>query len=72
MCERLGFRREYLIGILNTLEDIADGLDTLKDFAERLKYLETIMKTSKRNKNSNAITFSTLHSAKGLSLNGCL
>ena len=66
MCERLGFRREFLIGILNTLEDIADGLDTLKDFAERLKYLETIMKTSKRNKNSNAITFSTLHSAKGL------
>ena len=66
MCERLGFRREFLIGILNTLEDIAVGLDTLKDFAERLKYLETIMKSSKRNKNSNAITFSTLHSAKGL------
>ncbi|AZN43022.1 ATP-dependent helicase [Paenibacillus albus] len=66
MCERLGFRKESLIGILNTLEDIADGLETLEDFAKRLKYLEAVMKASKKNKNTNAVTFSTLHSAKGL------
>ncbi|NBC71582.1 ATP-dependent helicase [Paenibacillus sacheonensis] len=66
MCERLGFRKEYLIGILNTLEDIADGLETLEDFANRLKYLEAAMKASKKNKNADAVTFSTLHSAKGL------
>ncbi|SDW46317.1 ATP-dependent helicase [Paenibacillus sp. CF384] len=66
MCERLGFRKENLIGILNTLEDIAVGLETLEDFANRLKYLEAVMKASKRNKNANAVTFSTLHSAKGL------
>ncbi|REE67288.1 DNA helicase-2/ATP-dependent DNA helicase PcrA [Paenibacillus taihuensis] len=66
MCERLGFRKESLIGILNTLEDIADGLESLEDFAKRLKYLEAVMKASKKNKNANAVTFSTLHSAKGL------
>ncbi|QHW33199.1 ATP-dependent helicase [Paenibacillus rhizovicinus] len=66
MCERLGFRKENLIGILNTLEDIADGLDTLEDFANRLKYLEAVMKASKKNKHADAVTFSTLHSAKGL------
>ncbi|QHT62804.1 UvrD-helicase domain-containing protein [Paenibacillus lycopersici] len=66
MCERLGFRKENLTGILNTLEDIADGLATLEDFANRLKYLEAVMKASKKNKNANAVTFSTLHSAKGL------
>lgn len=66
MCERLGFRKETLLGILNTLEDIADSLTSLEDFAKRLKHLETVMKTSKFNKNKNAVTFSTLHSAKGL------
>lgn len=65
MCERLGFRREYLIGILNTLEEIADTLETLEDFAN-LKYLATVLKTAKRRKGQNAVTFSTFHSAKGL------
>ncbi|MCZ8513737.1 ATP-dependent helicase [Paenibacillus filicis] len=66
MCERLGFRREYLIGILNTLEEIADTLETMEDFAGRLKYLESALKTSKARKGQNAVTFSTLHSSKGL------
>lgn len=66
MCERLGFRKEYLIGILNTLEEIADTLETMEAFAARLKHLETALRTSKFNKNTNAVTFSTLHSAKGL------
>ncbi|SDE97250.1 DNA helicase-2 / ATP-dependent DNA helicase PcrA [Fontibacillus panacisegetis] len=66
MCERLGFRREYLIGILNTLEEIADSLETMEDFAHRLKYLESALKTSKSKRGQNAVTFSTFHSAKGL------
>jgi DNA helicase-2/ATP-dependent DNA helicase PcrA len=66
LCERLGFRKEYLIGIVNTLEDIAEGLDTLEQFAARLKDLEAAMRSSRRNKTENAVTLSTLHSAKGL------
>jgi len=66
MCERLGFRKEYLIGILNTLEEIADGLESMEDFAARLKYLETLLRTAKGRRGQNAVTFSTFHSAKGL------
>lgn len=66
MCERLGFRRDYLIGILNTLEEIAQSLETMEDFAHRLKYLEAALKTSKSRRGQHAVTFSTFHSAKGL------
>ncbi|HZG86234.1 ATP-dependent helicase [Paenibacillus sp.] len=66
MCERLGFRKEYLVGILNTLEEIADTLVTMEDFANRLKYLESALKTSKSRRGQNAVTFSTFHSSKGL------
>ncbi|MCM3700789.1 ATP-dependent helicase [Paenibacillus macerans] len=65
-CKRLGFRKEYLIGILNTLEEIADGLDTMEAFADRLKHLESVLKHAKFRKDQNAVTFSTFHSAKGL------
>ncbi len=66
LCQRLGFRKEYLVGILNTLEDIADGLDTMEAFADRLKHLESVLKHAKSRKDQNAVTFSTFHSAKGL------
>ncbi|MBW7476372.1 ATP-dependent helicase [Paenibacillus oenotherae] len=66
MSERLGFNKEYLIGILNTLGEIAATLETMEEFAGRLKYLESLLRRSKLNKNQNAVTFSTLHSAKGL------
>lgn len=66
MCERLGFRKEYLNGILSTLEEIALPLETMEEFAERLKYLERALKTSKNNQGENAVTLSTFHSAKGL------
>jgi DNA helicase-2/ATP-dependent DNA helicase PcrA len=65
-CERLGFRKEYLIGILNTLEEISDTLETMEEFARRLKHLEAALKTSKSKKGQNAVTFSTFHSSKGL------
>ncbi|MFB6365551.1 ATP-dependent helicase [Paenibacillus elgii] len=66
ICERLGFRKEYLIGILNTLEEIAVGLETMEEFASRLKHLELVLKNAKFRKDQNMVTFSTFHSAKGL------
>ncbi len=66
MCERLGFRKDYLIGILNSLEDIAEGLETLADFAARLQYLEQLLKMAKGRRGQNAVTLSTFHSSKGL------
>ncbi|MCK8489184.1 ATP-dependent helicase [Paenibacillus sp. MBLB2552] len=66
MCERLGFRKEYLIGILNTLEEIAAGLTTMEEFASRLKYLESALRTSRSKRGQNVVTFSTMHSSKGL------
>lgn len=65
-CEWLGLRKEYLVGILNTLEEIADTLPTMEQFASRLKALEAALKTSRRRKGEHAVTLSTLHSAKGL------
>ncbi|GGG14710.1 ATP-dependent helicase [Paenibacillus aceti] len=66
MCERLGFRQDTLIGILNTLEQIAAPLANMEEFAARLKYLESLQKTAKRRRGQNVVTLSTLHSAKGL------
>lgn len=66
MCERLGFRKEYLIGILNTLEEIAGPLESMEEFAARLKYLESVLKNAKSRKGQNVVTFSTFHSSKGL------
>ena len=64
--ERLGLSIEALRGILATLENIAQGIKTLKDFADRLKHLEQLMRESGMNHDNNAVTLSTLHSAKGL------
>lgn len=66
MCERLGFRKEYLVGILNTLEEIAHTLETMEEFANRLKHLESVLKRAKSRRGQNAVTFSTFHSSKGL------
>lgn len=66
MCERLGFRKEHLLGILNSLEEIAESLASMEEFAQRLKHLEALLKSSKLRKGRHAVTFSTFHSAKGL------
>lgn len=65
-CERLGFSKEYLFGILNTLEEMAEPLKTMEAFARRLTELAAILKNSKSNKGRDVVTFSTFHSAKGL------
>jgi len=64
--ERLGLSIESFRSILVTLENIAQGMKTHKDFADRLKYLEQLMCESAVKKDNNAVTLSTLHSAKGL------
>nr|WP_246120405.1 ATP-dependent helicase [Cohnella terricola] len=65
-CERMGYRKELLVGILNTLEEIAEPLETMEQFAARLKHLERNMKQSRMNKGAGAVTLSTMHSSKGL------
>ncbi|MGP4060643.1 ATP-dependent helicase [Halobacillus sp. H74] len=66
MAEKFGFNVEHLMSILDTLEKIAEGLGSLKGFADRLKELEKLLQTSKYNKNKSALTLTTFHSAKGL------
>lgn len=65
-CERLGFRKDYIFGILNTLEEIARPLESMEQFAMRIKYLGEVLKKAKLNRGKNAVTLSTLHSSKGL------
>ncbi len=65
-CERMGYRKETLLGILHALEEIAEPLETMEQFAARLKFLEGRMKQSKGGKEAGTVTLSTLHSAKGL------
>ena len=69
LCERLGFRKEYLLSILNSLEGIAEGQHSLEQFAQRLKQLEQAQKQAKNKKREAVVTLSTLHSAKGLEFN---
>ncbi len=66
ICDSLGFSEEYIAGLLDILISIAQNESTLVDFANRLTYLEGQMKSSYKNKHSNAVTLSTIHSAKGL------
>lgn len=66
ICKKLGFKEDYLIGILLSLEEISESLETIRDFANRLTHLESLVKASKYNKDKNAVTFTTFHSSKGL------
>lgn len=66
ICNNLGYSFDNVKGILATLEYIAVGLETHQEFAFRLKELEKLMGDSKYNQDSNAVTLTTMHSAKGL------
>lgn len=65
MSEQFGFNESALFDILNVLAMIAERTTTMREFANRLKQLEYLAKNSYEKK-PNAVTFSTLHSAKGL------
>jgi Superfamily I DNA and RNA helicases len=64
--KNLGFSKEYLTTLLNILETIAARESTLLGFANRLSYLKEQIKSSFKNKGMEAVTLSTIHSAKGL------
>lgn len=66
ICDSLGFSEEYIGGLLDILISIAQNESTIVDFANRLTFLEGKMNNSYKNKSSNAVTLSTIHSAKGL------
>ncbi|WP_088224697.1 ATP-dependent helicase [Desulfosporosinus sp. FKB] len=66
ICETLGFSEEYVRNLLELLSSIAQNECTIVDFANRLTYLEEQMTSSHKNKHKNAVTLSTIHSAKGL------
>lgn len=66
MAQNLNFNKEKLMGILFTLEAIAAPLKTMEEFAKRLTHLEAAINASKFKRGENVVTFSTLHSSKGL------
>ncbi len=66
MSESLGFNYDNLIDILDVLGLIASHTKTMTEFANRLKYLEALARSSHQAQSHPAVTFSTLHSSKGL------
>jgi len=66
ICEALGFSEEYIGGLLDILISIAQHERTIVEFANRLTNLEEQMNSSYKKKDSNAVTLTTIHSAKGL------
>ncbi|MEO3946663.1 ATP-dependent helicase [Gorillibacterium sp. CAU 1737] len=66
LSERRGYNMDYISGILDALEDIAEPLLTMEEFAERLAYLRTVPRKPRPKKDQPAVTLSTFHSAKGL------
>ncbi|SHJ06077.1 ATP-dependent helicase [Desulfosporosinus lacus] len=66
ICDSLGFSEEYIGSLLDILISIAQNEPAIVEFAKRLTLLEEQMKVSYKNKHSNAVTLSTMHSAKGL------
>lgn len=64
--EKFGMRLNYLQQILITLEQIAEPLPSMMEFAKRLKELEKVTQQAKVEKTDEMLTLSTFHSAKGL------
>ncbi|KYG59703.1 ATP-dependent helicase [Planococcus maritimus] len=64
--EKFGMKLDYLQQILSTLEQIAEPLPTMTDFAKRLKQLEEVTRQAKTEKTDDMLTLSTMHSSKGL------
>ncbi len=57
---------DSLLQIISGLKNIAAKTSTMEDFKHRLDQLQKIMDSAKFNKGKNAVTFSTIHSSKGL------
>lgn len=61
---KFGYAYDVLKTTLYYLKTIANNTNTLNELLDRLRYLENLCKNSRSNKN--AVTLSTVHSAKGL------
>lgn len=64
MSDSLGFNFENLRDLLDQIETVAAGVDTVSAFEERILHLESLVKKSRFNQEH--LTLSTLHSSKGL------
>ena len=64
--EKFGMRLQYLEQILIKLEQIAEPLSSMTEFAKRLKELEQVTQNAKAEKTDDMLTLSTFHSSKGL------
>ncbi|WP_425447987.1 ATP-dependent helicase [Dethiothermospora halolimnae] len=68
-CEKFNYSYDNIKNILSTLKTIALETTSFIEFLNRLDNLKSIMLNSKDNFNKNAISLSTIHSAKGLEFN---
>ena len=66
ICDSLGFSEDYIGNLLDILVSIARNEKTIVSLANHLNSLEEEMTLSYKNKHSNSVTLSTIHSAKGL------
>lgn len=64
--KNFGSSFESVNTILFHLKSIASGTNSIHEFIEKLSQLRVIIENAKDNKGSNAVTLSTIHSAKGL------
>lgn len=64
--KKFGYSMESIDTMVSMLKTVSEGLENLEKFEEKLSFLQNEMMKSKGNIRSDAVTLSTLHSAKGL------
>lgn len=65
-CKSFGYSFESVNTVLFHLKNIAIGTNSIYEFMDKLTRLQNLIENAKDNKGKNAITLSTIHSAKGL------
>lgn len=65
-CKNFGNSFESVNTVLFHLKSIAIGTNSICEFIDRLNELQTLIENAKDNRGTQAITLSTIHSAKGL------
>ncbi len=64
--QRSGYSLEGLKALIHSLKEVAQNAKDISSLLSRLKELQDVIVSSKFNKHKNAVTLSTVHSAKGL------